>query len=54
MAPFRFIQLATLCAAIMCSAAALQLPDAGIDASVPSVEIRFKSETFPLERIGAR
>jgi hypothetical protein len=47
-APSRFIQLATLCAAIMCCALALHLCG---DASASTPEIRFKSETFPLERL---
>lgn len=51
MDPFRFIQLATLCVALMCSAAVLQVPDTGFGAALPSPEIRFKSETFPLERL---
>jgi hypothetical protein len=49
-APSRFIQLATLCAAIMCCAGALHL-FGGVDASASTPEIRFKSETFPLERL---
>jgi hypothetical protein len=52
MAPFRFVRLATLCALMMCCAGALQLSGGG-DASASTPDIRFKSETFPLERITA-
>jgi hypothetical protein len=48
-APSRFIRLTTLCAAIMCCAGALHL-SGGVDASAAAPEIRFKSETFPLDR----
>jgi hypothetical protein len=50
-APFRFVRLATLCAAIMCCAGALHLAgDGNASASTPT-ELRFKSETFPLDRL---
>jgi hypothetical protein len=52
-APFRFVLLATVCAVIMCCAGAAQLAGGNrIAATSPSgeIEIRFKSETFPLER----
>ena len=49
-APFRFVRLATLCAAIVCCAGALQLSGGG-DATASTPEIRFKSDYFPLERM---
>jgi hypothetical protein len=62
-APTRFVLLATICAAIMCCAGAVQLvginrlvvTDGRIGASPatsPSgaVDVHFKSDTFPLER----
>jgi hypothetical protein len=48
-APFRFVRLATLCAAIMCCAGALHLSEGG-NASAATAEIHFKSDYFPLER----
>jgi hypothetical protein len=51
-APFRFVRLATLCAVMMCCAGALHLSGGG-DASATTPEVRFKSETFPIERMTA-
>jgi hypothetical protein len=64
MAPFRTTLLATICAAIMCCAGAVQLlginrivvTDGGVSATLAAaslggtVALGFKSETFPLER----
>jgi hypothetical protein len=52
-APFRFVRLATLCALLMCCAGAVHL-SGGVDASASTPEIRFKSETFPLDRLTAQ